>query len=362
MMDARISELARVLVRYSRGVRRGQTVLIAGSAAAGPLLLECIRETYRAGAHPMIRMTPDGADEIMYAEASADQLRFVPRSTMAALREADHYIRIMADSNTRAHAQVDPKKQVVVEGARRKMTNLMFVKNQWTLTLFPTPAYAQDAGMGMEEFEAFAYSAMRVDKRDPVAAWQEARRFQAKVLARLKGARKVRIVAEGTDLQMSVRGRTFISSYGSHNMPDGEIFTGPVETTAEGRIRYTYPVCYRGKEVEDVRLEFEKGKVIKASAAKNEAFLKQMIGMDAGATRLGELGIGTNYGIARFTKNILFDEKIGGTVHLALGKGYAETGSVAKSALHWDMICDLRRGGRLEVDGRVLQADGKFRF
>ncbi len=361
MVDERISKLARVLVKYSRSVKRGQTVWVAGPAAAEPLILECVREVYRAGGHPMARMTPDRAGEVMYAEATKSQLEFVPRSTMAAAREADHSIRILAETNTQAHAGVDAKKQVAVEQARRKLLNLLLKKNEWTLTLYPTTAYAQDAGMGLEEFADFAYKAMRLDKRDPVAAWKKAKTFQAKVLRRLKSADQVRIVAEDTDLTLSVKDRTFINSYGSHNMPDGEVFTGPVESSAEGHIRYTYPVCYRGKEVEDVYLEFEKGKVVKATAGKNEAFLKQMIGMDRGASRLGELGIGTNYDIKRFIKNILFDEKIGGTVHLALGKGYPETGSKAKSALHWDMICDLRQGGRLEVDGKVLQEDGAFK-
>ncbi len=362
MIDERVRKLARVLVRYCRNVKRGQSVQVAAPAAAEPLALECIREIYRAGGHPMVRMTPDRAGEVMYAEASRDQLEFVARSTMAAAREADHSIRILAETNTQAHAQVDVRKQVAVEAARRKLLNLLLKKNEWTLTLYPTAAYAQDAGMGVEEFADFAYMAMRLDKKDPVAAWKKARTFQAKVIRRLRGADRVRIVAPDTDLVMSVKGRTFINSFGSHNMPDGEVFTGPVESTAEGHIRYTYPACYRGKEVADVRLEFEKGKVVKATAGKNEAFLKQMIGMDAGASRLGELGIGTNYDITRFIKNILFDEKIGGTVHLALGKGYPETGSKAKSALHWDMICDLRDGGRMEVDGKALQEEGTFKL
>jgi len=177
----------------------------------------------------------------------------------------------------------------------------------------------------------------------------------------LKGAREVHLVAPGTDLRLSVKGRTFIPCCGNYNMPDGEIFTGPVETSAEGTVRFTYPCCYRGREVADVRLDFEGGKVVGATAAKNEEFLRSMIAMDAGSSRLGELGIGTNYGISRFTKNILFDEKIGGSVHLALGRSYEETGGRNVSGLHWDMICDLRQGGRIEVDGKVLQADGKFR-
>jgi len=362
MIDPRVNRLAKVLVQYSRKVRRGQKVLMAGPAAAEPLVLELGREVLRAGGHPLCRMVPDAAGEVFYAEAGPAQLRFLPASSLAAAREADHYVSILAETNTQAMAGVDPARQRVAEAAKRPLQDFILRKDEWTLTLFPTAAYAQDAGMGLEEFEAFVYSAMRVDKEDPVAAWGRAKAFQEKVLRRLKGADEIRIVAPGTDLRLSVKGRRFLSSYGSHNMPDGEVFTGPLETSAEGCIRYTYPVCYRGKEVADVRLEFEKGRVVKATAAKNEAFLRSMIAMDAGASRLGELGIGTNYGITRFTKNILFDEKIGGSVHLALGRSYEATGGRNKSGLHWDMISDLRPGGRMEVDSRVLQADGKFRL
>ena len=362
MFDARANRLAQVLVQYSRGVRRGQKVLIAGPCAAAPLVLELGREVLRAGGHPLYRMVPDAAGEVFYAEAAGAQLKFLPRSALAAAREADHLISILADVNTQAMAGVDPKKQRLAETARQPYQELVLKKNEWTLTLFPTAAYAQDAGMGLEEFEAFVYAAMRVDKRDPVAAWRKARVFQQRVIRRLRGADKIRLVAPDTDLRLSVKGRRFLNSYGSHNMPDGEVFTGPVETSAEGHIRFTYPVCYRGKEVIDVRLEFDGGRAVKAAAAKNEAFLRTMLDTDAGARRLGEFAFGTNDGITRFTKNILFDEKIGGSVHLALGRSYEETGGRNRSALQWDMICDLRRGGRVEVDGRVLQADGKFRL
>ncbi len=360
MVDPRTQALARVLIRYARNVQKGQTVLIMGPAAAEPLVLECVREVYRAGGHPSTRLAPDRSREVMYAEANDEQIAFMPKWALAMARQSDHLVNILGETNTQAHAAVPPKKMAAFEKARRKLLDIMLDKNEWTLSLWPTAAYAQDAGMGLEEFEDFAYAAMRVDAKDPVAEWKKAKDFQAKIMRKLNGAKEVRIVAPDTDLTMSVEGRSFISSYGSHNMPDGEVFTGPVETSAEGHIRYSFPVCYRGKEVHDVRLEFEKGKVTKATAAKNEAFLREMIGMDKGATRLGELGIGTNYGITRFIKNILFDEKIGGTVHLALGKSYAETGGTNKSSLHWDMICDLRQGGRLEVDGKVLQEGGKF--
>jgi len=362
MADPRVNQLARVLVRHSRKVRRGQKVLVVGPVAAEPLILGIGREVLRAGGHPMYRMAPDRAAEVFYAEASKAQLQFLPKSVMAAAREADHYIRVMGSVNTKSLTGVDPKKQVLVQATNRRFLDYVLEKNEWTLTLYPTDAYAQDGGMSREEFEDFVFAACYLDKRDPVAEWKKAKAFQERVLRRLRRAKTVRIVAPDTDLTLRVGGRKWMNSCGSHNMPDGEVFTGPVETSAEGHVRYTYPCCDRGKEVEDVRLEFEKGKAVKATAARNQAFLRQMIAADAGACRLGELGIGTNYGIGRFVKNILFDEKIGGTVHLALGRSYSETGGRNKSAIHWDMICDLRRGGRLEVDGKVLQADGKFRL
>jgi len=362
MPDPRTNRLAHLLVTYSRNVKRGHTVLIRGPSAAEPLLLEVGREVLRRGGHPMHRMSPSRAGEVFYAEAKPAQLAFVPKSARAVMKEADHVINIIAETNTRALANVDPKKQAAVQKARRPLQDLILSKNEWTLALYPTEAYAQDAGMSLEEFEDFVYAACRVDKKDPVAEWKKAKAFQEKIIRRFRGADEVHLVAEDTDLTMSVKGRTFLNSYGSHNMPDGEVFTGPVETSAEGHIRYTYPVCYRGKEVADVRLEFEKGRVVKATAAKNEAFLKAMLATDDGATRLGELGIGTNYGIQQFVKSILFDEKIGGSVHLAVGRSYEETGGTNKSALHWDMICDLRQGGYMEVDGKVLQADGTFRL
>ena len=172
----------------------------------------------------------------------------------------------------------------------------------------------------------------------------------------------MRLVGPDTDLTLSVAGRTFINSDGHHNMPSGEVFTGPVEDSAEGRIAFDYPVCEGGREVDGIRLVFRKGLVVEASATKNEAFLRAMLDMDPGARRLGELGIGTHFGIRRFIRNILFDEKIGGSIHLALGRSYEETGGRNRSALHWDMIKDLRRGGAIYVDGKVFQKDGRFRI
>jgi aminopeptidase len=214
--------------------------------------------------------------------------------------------------------------------------------------------------MSLSEYEDFVYSATFADERRPVAAWRALARRQDKLIARLKGAREIRIVGPDTDLTLHVDGRTFVNSDGHRNMPSGEIFTSPIENSAEGHIRYDFPVCRDGREVSDVRLVFRKGVVVEATAAKNQHYLEAVLGTDPGARKLGELGIGTNQRIQRFTKHILFDEKIGGTVHLALGKGYAEAGGRNRSAVHWDMIKDLRKGGAVYVDGKLFQKDGKF--
>ncbi|MDP6484769.1 MAG: aminopeptidase, partial [Nitrospinota bacterium] len=229
------------------------------------------------------------------------------------------------------------------------------------LTLWPTQAYAQDAEMSLEEYADFVYRACFAHKKDPVAEWKKLAVFQRKVIRYLKGRKKVNITGPDTDLELGIAGRPFINCEGKRNFPDGEVFTGPQEGKVDGTIRYSFPACLSGREVEGVELAFEKGRVVKAAAGKNEAFLRSMIGMDAGAGRVGEFAIGLNYGIDRFTKNTLFDEKIGGTVHLALGKGYPESGSRNDSALHWDMVCDLRKKGEVWVDGRLFSKNGKLR-
>jgi aminopeptidase len=205
-----------------------------------------------------------------------------------------------------------------------------------------------------------AERAVFLDREDPVGAWGELREFQARLIERLAPAREIRIEAEGTDLTLSVAGRTWVNSDGRRNMPSGEVFTGPHEGSAEGRIRFTVPSSPRGIEVADVELEFREGRVVAARAGRGDAYLQATLETDEGARRLGELGIGTNFGIDRAVGNILLDEKIGGTVHLALGRSYPETGGTNESAVHWDMICDLRRGGVLYADGEPIQRDGRF--
>jgi aminopeptidase len=231
---------------------------------------------------------------------------------------------------------------------------------RWVGTMFPTNAHAQEADMSLSDFEDFVFSACYVDKDDPVAEWKKVSAMQQKLVDWLVGKKKVTVKGPNVDLTLSIAGRTFINSDGKHNMPSGEIFTGPVEDSCNGWIRYSYPAIVGGREVSGIELHFEEGKVVKATAEKNQDFLISTIDTDEGARYLGEFAIGTNNGIQRFTKSILFDEKIGGTMHMALGAGYPETGSVNKSSVHWDMICDMRDGGKIWVDDELFYDSGHF--
>jgi aminopeptidase len=231
---------------------------------------------------------------------------------------------------------------------------------RWVGTLYPTDAYAQDADMSTADFTEFVYAAGKLDAPDPAAAWREVAAEQERLIDWLKDKRQVHVRARDTDLKLGIEGRTWISADGKMNFPDGEIFTAPVEDAVDGHIRFSFPAVTQGREVDDIRLRFVGGRVVDASAAKNEAFLINMLDTDAGARTLGEFAIGTNFAIDRFIKNILFDEKIGGTIHMAVGAGYPESGSVNKSAIHWDMVCDLRDGGTIDVDGEPFLRNGRF--
>ena len=267
---------------------------------------------------------------------------------------------ILSPENTRALATVDPEKQRAIGVRDKAIRETVMRKDRWILSLFPTNALAQESDMALEDYEDFAFAAMALDEEDPVAFWAEKERNQAALAERLESADQIRIVGPETDLTLSVKGRTFINSAGRHNMPCGEVFTGPIEDSANGEVYYSVPSAVSGREVSGVRLKFREGKVVEATAEKGQEYLEAMLDADEGGRYLGELGIGTNYGIQRPTRNILFDEKIGGTVHLAIGQSYEVTGGKNESSVHWDMICDLRSGGEIYADGDLIQRDGKF--
>mgnify|MGYP001816549441 FL=1 len=312
-------------------------------------------------------MSLDEAAEIFYKVASDEQLDYVPQVLHNLVEEKDARMSVRTESNTKALTNVDPAKQARASAARRPLSELFQERAakkelKWSGTAYPTHAFAQDAEMSLREFEDFVYGAALVHEPDPIAAWKAVSKEQQKLVDWLEGKGQVRLLGPDTDLTLSIKGRSWVNCDGHENFPDGEIFTGPIEDSVNGHVRFSYPACEGGREVEDVRLWFENGKAVKATAAKNENFLITMLDTDEGARFLGEFAFGTNQGVQRFTKNILFDEKIGGTVHMAVGTGFPETGSLNRSAIHWDMICDLRQGGEVWVDGELFAKDGKFQI
>jgi aminopeptidase len=365
MADPRIEAVARILVDYSVDIQPGQFVRIEGTPEGSPLILAVYQRVLERGGHPWLRLSLDEAAEIFFKVASDEQIDYIPEVSRQLIEDIDAQISIWTESNTKALSNVDPAKQSRAQAARRPLSERFMERAarkdlRWTLTAYPTNALAQDAEMSLREFEDFLYGAALVHKPDPIAAWQAISRDQQRLIDWLIDKEQVRLLGPDTDLTLSIKGRSWENCDGHENFPDGEIFTGPIEDSVNGHVRFTYPACTDGREVEDVRLWFENGKVVKATAAKNEGFLLTMLDTDEGSRYLGEFAFGTNKGVQRFTKNILFDEKIGGTVHMALGLGYPETGSKNRSAIHWDMICDLRQGGEVWVDGELFVKDGKF--
>jgi aminopeptidase len=355
-----VDGFARLLTDYCLEVQPGQQVAIASSTLAAPLLLALQREVLGRGAWPLLDVTLPGQSENFWRSIADAQLDAVPSAELAALREIDATLRIEATENANALASVDPARMARWARAQLPLREVRMTK-RWAITLWPTPAAAQQAGMGTRELEEFVERALFLDRDDPVAAWGELRAFQDGLIARLAPAREVHIEGPGTDLRLNVEGRTWINSDGKRNMPSGEVFTGPHELSAEGVIRFTIPTAPRGVVVEDVTLEFRQGKVVDASAERGDAYLQATLETDPGARLIGELGIGTNFGIDRPIGAILFDEKMGGTVHLALGRSYPETGGTNESVVHWDLICDLRQGGQLSADGEVIVDQDGFK-
>lgn len=351
---------ADLLVGYCLEVKPHQQVLVRSTSLAAPLLLELQRAILRADAWPYLRVEVPGQTRNYYEHAKDWQIEEFPPLALHEAKKCEAVLAVQAPEDVRALADVDPDRLVRARRARRPIQEAT-MKKRWCSTLWPTPALAGQAGLALEEYSAFVAGALFLDRpAGPVAAWRELAAFQAQLAKRLEKASTLRIEAEGTDVTLDVSGRTWVNSDGKRNMPSGEVFTGPRETSANGHVRFTIPSSPAGVEVRGVELELRDGEVVAATAAVGQEYLERALATDAGARRVGELGIGTNYGIDRPTGTILFDEKIGGTVHLALGRSYPETGGTNESALHWDLICDLRRGGRVWADGELIQRDGTF--
>ncbi len=353
------ARFAELLAGYCLEVQPGQEVVVRSTALAAPLLLECQRAILAREAWPLLRVELPGATASFYRHARDRQLDRLSEVSYAEAKKSDAQLAIQAPENTRALAGIDPERLTRAALARKPLRE-QTLRKRWCSTLWPTQAGAQQAGMSLHDFEAFVERALFLDQPDPVRSWGELRAFQEGLIGRLKPARELRIEAPGTDVTLSVKGRTWVNSDGRRNMPSGEVFTGPHESSANGRVRFGVPSSPSGVDVEGVELEFRDGLVVAAAADRGEDHLQRALAVDEGARRLGEVGIGTNFGIDRAIGATLFDEKIGGTVHLALGRSYPETGGGNESALHWDLICDLREGGRLTADGETIMQDGRF--
>jgi aminopeptidase len=366
MSDPRVAKLAELLVSYSLQLQRGQLLRIDAGTVAAPLVTEAYRAALRAGAHVRTRIDIEGLDVISVAESSDEQLVFVSEVDRFEVEQVDAVMTVWADRNTRALTQADPERVSRRIGSRRELTRRFWERIDasqaaWVGTRFPTQAHAQDAEMSLEEYEDFVYAACHVrEHEDPVAHWQSVSRELNARARELETFRELRIVGPDTDLRVGVDGRRWLAADGRLNMPDGEIFTSPLETETEGEIRFSFPAIFHGRSVEDVRLQFDGGRVVAAEAKTANDYLHSLLDMDAGARILGEVAFGLNYEIDRFTRDILFDEKIGGTLHLALGSSFKKLGGANDSGLHWDMICDLRSDGEVYADGELVWKAGHF--
>lgn len=365
MADVRQQRLANLLVNYSTEVQAGEWVGILGDVNALPLLRDVYDAVIEAGGYPTLLLSDEYMTRSFLRDASDEQINWIDPSHKLYYEKADVYIRVGAPRNTRAQSNIPGERVQQVRAAQRELLDIRLERAakgefKWVGTLFPTEALAQEANMSLEEYEDFVYKACFCDKDDPAAAWRELSEMQQKKVNWLIDKKEVICKGPNIDLSLSIEDRVFINSDGKRNMPSGEIFTGPVEESVNGWVQFSYPSIVGGRAVSGIELKFVDGKVVEASAEQNEELLFAQLDTDDRSRYLGEFAIGTNFGINKFTGSILYDEKIGGTIHMAVGKGYPETGSKNDSAVHWDMICDMRNDSEIHVDGELFYKNGQF--
>ncbi|KYK28849.1 MAG: aminopeptidase [Theionarchaea archaeon] len=365
MTDIRTEKLADLAVNYSVEVKENQEVFIIGSHITSPLIEQLYKYVLLAGGHPSVVYQDQRLDDIQFLYGTDQQLMYVPPILRYAIQKADILIRIKAEKNPKHLANMDPGKVAKNVASRRELSDIMTDRIKrgelfWTLFPFPTDSMAQEASMSLLEYEDFVYKSCFVYTENPKEKWKNVSKIQEKIVNYLQKKSEIHIVGEDTDITFQVQGRTWVNADGKKNMPDGEVFTGPLEGSPEGVIRFTFPAIYKGNEVEDIKLTFKKGIVTEAKAQKGEEFLNHMIAIDEGSSKVGEIAIGTNYEVTRFTKDMLFDEKMGGTIHMALGRGIPETGNENRSAIHWDMLKDMKKGGKIYADGELFYENGTF--
>ena len=365
MSDPRIEKLAQILVDHSAQIKPGDRVAIEATTAAEPLVRALYSTILKRGGYPFPLLELPDQDEILFAVGNDDQLALTPPYRKLSYDQFESRIRIHSATNPRALSGVDPARQKrhqkalapLLETQMRRGADRSF---KWVTTLFPTEGFAKEAGLSLKEYEDFVYRACHANDADPVEHWKKVHTNQIKIIDRIEGHDQVVLRGPNVDLTLSIKGRRFLNGAGQNNMPDGEIYTGPVEDSVNGWVRFSYPAIDNGVMVEGVELTFSNGRLRKATAKENQPFLLEMTESDEGAHYLGEFAIGTNYDIDHFSHNILFDEKIGGSFHLALGSGYPETGSKNKSMIHWDMICGMKDESEIVLDGEVIYRNGNF--
>ncbi len=363
MTDPRVTKLAKLLITYSLEIKPGQKLSISSSPLAHELTISAYEEAVKAGAHVFIEQPLEEQAEIFYKLASDEQLEFIPPVRKLINETFDAILSIDASFNSRSLSGVDPKRMARSRKARSQLTKTFLERSakrelRWCATVFPNNANAQDADMSLRDYTEFVFAAGMLNEPNPIEHWRDAGVQQNKLVHWLAGRDRVVLKGSDIDLTISIKNRTFMNADGKYNFPDGEIFTGPVEDSANGWVRFKYPAIFQGQEISDIELRFENGKVIKEKASKNQDLLTDTLNTDDGARFLGEWGIGTNYGITKFTKDMLFDEKIGGTIHFAVGASYPETGGKNESSLHWDMLCDMA-DSEVTIDGELFYKDGK---
>ncbi|MCJ7733732.1 MAG: aminopeptidase [Anaerolineales bacterium] len=364
-MDLRIKKLAEILVNHSARIVTGDRVAIEATTAAEPLVRALYEEILTQGGFPYPLLKFPEQNKTLLSFGNAEQVGHVDQLRHQAYQEFESRIRIYSFENPQQLTGFPVEKQALFQKSQSPILATQLERGardefKWVTTLYPTPAYAKQANMSLEDYQDFVFSACLADQDDPIKKWQAVKKNQQTALSLFQGHDQIQLKGPHIDLSLSVKDRTFINCYGTNNMPDGEIFTGPVENSLNGWVRYSYPAVYAGVMVKGVELVFEEGKVIQASAEDQEEYLLKMLDSDPGARYVGEFAVGTNMGIQQFTGNILFDEKIGGTIHIALGSGYPETGSTNQSAIHWDMVCDMRTDSTITVDGDLVYKDGQF--
>ncbi|MEI6387398.1 MAG: aminopeptidase [Spirochaetota bacterium] len=365
MYDDRCDQLAKLVTEWSLGVREGQKVIVKGPDCAKPLMLALEKRIYEAGGFPWFQIAFAESEEIAFRYASDKMLSWPCDLDMEAVERFDAFVLIQGEDNPKAHSRVPPARRAMALAAAMPARNAVMrraatEKFAWTAAVWPTAGYANEADMSILDFEDALFRSCLPEGKDPVAHWRSVEERQHAAIGALAGARELRIESEGTDLRLSVAGRLWGNGCGKHNLPDGEIYTGPIEDSAEGHIRFPGRVLYKGGEARGIELRFEKGLVVEASAESGGAFLAAMLDTDPDARRLGEIAFGMNEGITELCGQILLDEKAGGTMHIALGNGYPQTGSINRSALHWDLVLDTRKGGRVSIDGRVVLENGRY--